>query len=98
MHKKISKKLMGKITVDRQIVEHLIDGKSLTQIQKLVKKGKGYIISIRDKALEYNYIEPIAIDAKIYKVGIRKFPPFPEAIFEITDGRKNKLVETDEYL
>ena len=98
MHKKVSRKLMGKITVDRQIVEYLIDGKSLTLIQKLVKKGKGYIIAIRNKALEYNYIEPIAADSKIYKSGVRKFPPFPEAIFEITDGRKNKLIETDEYL
>lgn len=89
---------MGKITVDRKIVEHLIDGKSLTNIQNILKKGKGYIIAARDKALAYNYIAPIAEGSKIFTAGSKKMPPFPEAVFTIFDGRKEKLLESDEYL
>lgn len=98
MQKKSHKKLMGKIQVDRKIVEYLIDGKSLTQIQKLLKKGKGYIISIRDKALDHNYILPIIEGAKTYTAGAKKLPPFPESLFSIIDGRQEKPLVSDEYL
>ena len=43
MLKKSSRKILEKITVDRKIIEHLIDGKSITAIQKLLNKGKGYL-------------------------------------------------------
>ena len=68
---------MGKITADRQIVEHLIDGNSLTLIQKLAQfQWRITVIAIRNKALEYNYIKPISADSKIYKYGVRKLLPF----------------------
>lgn len=98
MHKRTSKKVMGKIIVDRKIVEHLIDGKSLTNIQNITKKGKGYIIASRDKALAYNYIIPLSEGSKIFAAGSKKMPPFPEAVFTIFDGRKEKSLESDDYL
>ncbi len=63
--------------MDRKIIEHLIDGKSVTQIQKLLQKGKEYIISIRDLAVEYNYIEEIIFGEKRYIDGWS-----PQTIFE----------------
>ena len=98
MHKKIAKRLLEKITVNRKIVELLIEGISLTQIQKRLNKGKGYIINIRDQALEYCYIIPIAEGAKIYKQGSRKLPAHPESPFAIIDSKNEKLLETDKYL
>ena len=99
MRKKSSKKILGKITVDRKIIELLIDGKSLTNIQKILQKGKGYIISIRDLAIEYNYIQEIIPGEKRYKSGIKKLPPFPESAFAIVDKIANsKTIETDLYL
>jgi hypothetical protein len=93
------KKILGKITMDRKIIEHLIDGKSVTQIQKILQKGKGYIISIRDLAIEYNYIEAIIPGEKRYKSGIKKLPPFPESPFASVDKVANsKTIETDLYL
>lgn len=96
---KRSKKKMEleRITVDRKIVEGLISGHSLTFLTKSFGKGKGYVSKIRDLALEYEYIEPIAIDgsAKIFKAGAKMFPPFPESLFPLRDGRSEKLSDTD---
>ena len=60
MLKKSSRKILEKITVDRKIIEHLIDGKSITAIQKILNKGKGYLINVRDRAIEFNYIRKIS--------------------------------------
>ena len=43
MRIKNGKKILEKISVDRKIIEHLIDGKSVTAIQKILQKGKGYL-------------------------------------------------------
>lgn len=95
----MDKKVLRKITVDRKIIEHLIDGKSVTQIQKILNKGKGYILSVRDLALDYNYIVAIAPGEKRYKAGIKQLPKFPESAFAIVDKNTNtKILETDEYL
>jgi len=47
------KKALEKISVDRKIVEGLRDGRSLTSLTKSTGKGKGYVLKIRDMALEY---------------------------------------------
>lgn len=98
MLKKSSRKILEKITVDRKIIEYLIDGKSLTAIQKILNKGKGYLISIRNRALEFNYIEEIIPGEKRYKSGIKKLPPYPESPFGIIDNKNEKALETDTYL
>jgi hypothetical protein len=54
--KKHKKKDLEKITVDRKIVEGLRDGRSLRSLTKSTGKGKGYVIKIRDMALDYGYI------------------------------------------
>ncbi len=98
MRIKNGKKILEKISVDRKIIEHLIDGKSVTAIQKILQKGKGYIISVRDLALEYNYIVEIISGEKRYRAGIKKLPPFPESPFVTIDKNLNKIIETDKYL
>ena len=98
MLKKSSRKILEKITVDRKIIEHLIDGKSVTAIQKILNKGKGYLISVRDRALEFNYIEEIIAGEKRYKSGIKKLPPYPESPFGIIESKNEKILETDAYL
>ncbi len=50
------KKELERITVDRKIVEGLMSGASLTSLTKSTRKGKGYVIKIRDMALEYGYL------------------------------------------
>jgi len=54
--KRTSKKELERITVDRKIVEGLISGHSLTALSKSTGKSKGYVIKIRDLALEHEYI------------------------------------------
>jgi len=98
MRKKRSKKVLEKITVDRKIIEHLADGKSVTAIQKILSKGKGYILAIRDRAIEFNYIEEILPNEKRYRPGIKKLPPYPESPFGIIDSKNEKILETDLYL
>jgi hypothetical protein len=98
MRKKCSKKVLEKITVDRKIIEHLADGKSVTAIQKILGKGKGYILAVRDRALEFNYIVEIISGEKRYKPGIKKLPPYPESPFGIIDSKNEKILETDLYL
>jgi hypothetical protein len=63
----VRKKIWEKIKVDRKIIEYFLAGKSATEIQKTFQKGKGYILSVRDKAVEYNYIEEIIPGEKKYK-------------------------------
>ncbi len=94
----VRKKLWEKIAVDRKIIEHFIEGKSATEIQKIFKKGKGYILSIRDRAIAYSYIKEIIPGEKRYKQGTKKLPPFPESPFAIIDTKSEKLIETDKYL
>jgi transposase len=98
MRKKLSKKILGRIAVDRKIIEHLMDGKSVTGIQKILSKGKGFIISIRDRALEFNYIEEIISGEKRYKPGLKKLPPYPESPFGIIESKNEKILDTDKYL
>lgn len=98
MRKKRSKKVLEKITVDRKIIEHLADGKSVTAIQKILSKGKGYILAVRDRAIEFNYIVEIILGEKRYKPGIKKLPPYPESPFGIIDAKNEKILETDLHL
>ncbi len=98
MHKKSSKKVLEKISVDRKIIEHFIDGKSATEIQRILQKGKGYILSVRDKAIEYSYIESIFPGEKKYKSGVKRLPPFPESPFSLIETKSEKLLEVDQLL
>lgn len=98
MRKKYSQKILEKITVDRKIIEHLMDGKSVTGIQKILNKGKGYILSVRDRALDFNYIEAILVGEKRYKPGLKKLPSYPESPFGIVECKSEKVLETDKYL
>lgn len=93
--KKHKKKDLEKITVDRKIVEGLRDGRSLTSLTKSTGKGKGYVIKIRDMALDYGYIEIVDAVTRVFKTSAKKIPPFPEALFPLRDGRSEKLSETD---
>ncbi len=94
------KKELERITVDRKIVEGLMSGASLTSLTKSTRKGKGYVIKIRDMALEYGYVELESINdkIKIFRCGPRAIPPYPEALFPLSDGRSDRLAETDEVL
>lgn len=98
MRIKRSKKVLEKINVDRKIIEYLSDGKSVTAIQKVLNKGKGYILTVRDRAVEFNYITEIISGEKRYKPGIKKLPPYPESPFGIIDSKNEKILETDLYL
>lgn len=97
MRRSKKKMELGRITVDRKIVEGLISGRSLTFLTKSIGKGKGYVSKIRDLALEYAYIEPVASDGptKLFKAGAKIFPPFPVSLFPLRDGRSEKLFDTD---
>jgi len=98
--KRIKKKELERISMDRKIVEGLREGRSLTSLTKSTGKGKGYVIKIRDVALEYGYIELEGCEAqaKTFKAGPRPIPAFPEALFPLRDGRTEKLQETDVIL
>lgn len=96
--RKLKKKDLEKITVDRKIVEGLREGRSLTSLTKSTGKGKGYVIKIRDMAIEHGYIVVASAEAKTYKATSRELPPFPEALFPLKDGRSEKLAETDAIL
>ena len=95
--KRPKKKDLERITVDRKIVEGLRDGRSLTSLTKLTGKGKGYVIKIRDLALDASYIEFAQADgkSKMFKPGTKALPPFPEALFPFRDGRSERASETD---
>ena len=75
--KKHKKKDLEKITVDRKIVEGLRDGRSLTSLTKSTGKGKGYVIKIRDMALDYGYIEIVDAVTRVFKTSAKIIPPFP---------------------
>jgi len=92
------KKELEKVTVDRKIVEGLREGKSLTGLTKLSGKGKGYVIKIRDLAVEYGYIEYVDEDKRVIKATAKSLPPYPEALFTWRDGRSEKASETDKLL
>jgi hypothetical protein len=94
----IRKKELGRITVDRKIVEGLREGRSVTSLTKSTGKGKGYVIKTRDMALEYGYIEITNPESKIFKAGPRPIPPFPESLFPLRDGRSERVFETDTLL
>jgi hypothetical protein len=96
--KKKQKKGWAKMEVDRTIVECLCLGHSLTAITKSTGKGKGYVIKIKDMALEYGFIEATSSNYKIYKSSHKIIPPYPEALFPLKDGRSEKFIQTDEYL
>ena len=89
---------LGRITVDRKIVELFREGKSASQIAKSLPKGKGYVIKIRDLAESYGYLEKISDTPKIFKATERQIPSFPEAVFTVVDLRKSKPAEADKVL
>lgn len=93
-----TKKELERIIVDRKIVEGLGSGRSLTWITKATGKGKGYVIKIRDLALEHEYIvcaTAIGAKEKRFTFGPRPLPQYPEALFPFHDGRSEKVAETD---
>lgn len=96
--RKLKKKDLEKITVDRKIVEGLREGRSITSLTKSTQKGKGYVIKVRDMAIEHGYIAVADIEAKTYIASSKVLPPFPEALFPLKDGRSERLVETDAIL
>lgn len=96
--RKLKKKDLEKITVDRKIVEGLREGRSLTSLTKSTGKGKGYVIKIRDMAVEHGYIVLASAETKTYCATSKNIPPFPEALFPLRDGRSEKLAETDAIL
>lgn len=95
---KLKKKDLEKITVDRKIVEGLREGRSLTSLTKSTAKGKGYVIKIRDMAIEHGYIAIASAESKTYRATSKELPPYPEALFPLRDGRSEKAVETDALL
>jgi hypothetical protein len=90
--------ILGRITVDRKIVELFRAGQSASQISSRLSKGKGYVIRVRDLAVEYGFLEPISEVPKLFRTTNRLLPNFPEALFPITDLRKSKPAETDVLL
>ena len=84
--KKRRKKNLEKITVDRKIVEGLREGRSVTSLTKSTGKSKGYVVKIKNMAIEYGYVL-FDEENKIYKTTLRKLPHFPEALFSLNDGR-----------
>lgn len=92
-----TKKELERITVDRKIVEGLRNGRSLTQLTKSTGKGKGYVIKVRDLALEHDYIValPLSNKHKLFTCGAKELPPYPEALFPFSDGRSERVAETD---
>jgi hypothetical protein len=90
--------ILGRITVDRKIVEQFRAGHSASQISKQLGKGKGYVIHVRDLAVEYGFLEQISAEQKLFRTTDRLLPNFPEALFPITDLRKSKPAETDQLL
>ncbi len=84
--------------MDRKIVEQFRAGRSASQISKHFAKGKGYVIRVRDLAVEYGFLEAISEEPKLYRATARVLPNFPEALFPITDLRKSKPADTDALL
>ena len=96
--KKKSRKELGRILVDRKIVEHFREGISASQVSKITGKGKGYVIKIRDLAEEYGYIEKLSGDTKLFKRTNREMPPYPEVLFPLIDKRKVTLTDLDKVI
>lgn len=94
----VKSKDLGKITVDRKIVEHFRDGKSASQVARITGKGKGYVIKIRDLATEYGYLEVVSHEPKLHRATPKELPPFPEALFPIKDNRQSRPADTDNLL
>ena len=95
---KFSKKQLERISVDRKIVEGLRDGHSVTGLTKSTKKGKGFVIKIRDLALAHGFIIARADGSKLFGPGPKNLPPFPETLFPLKDGRSEKPIEADLFL
>jgi transposase len=90
--------ILGRITVDRKIVEQFRAGQSASQISNQLSKGKGYVIKVRGLAVEYGFLEQISAEPKLFRSTDRKLPNYPEALFPITDLRKSKPAEADALL
>ena len=88
------------MTVDRKIIEGLASGVSLTALSKSCLKSKDYVIKIRNLGLEHGFItpSPIANKPHMFMSGPIPMPPYPEALFVFTDGRRTKQSETDGLL
>lgn len=93
--KKLKKRDLEKITVDRKIVEGMRSGRSLTSLTKSTGKGKGYVIKVRDLALDYGYIEIVDAVRRTFKASAKEVPQFPEALFPLRDGRSERVADTD---
>lgn len=88
---------LRRISVDRKIVEQFRSGWSTSKIAENNEKGKGYVIKVRALALEFGYIEQIA-DSPLFRATAKEIPPYPEALFQLTDKRSQRFIETDGIL
>lgn len=96
--RRLKKDKLEKITMERKIVEGLREGKSVSLLTKTTGKGKGYVIKVRDMAIEHGYIALVSAADKSYLGTSKELPPFPEALFPLHDGRSTKAIETDVIL
>ena len=83
--------------MDRKIVEQFRSGWSTSKIAENNEKGKGYVIKVRALALEFGYIEQVA-DSPLFRATAKEIPPYPEALFHLTDKRSQRFIETDGIL
>ncbi len=72
---KQKKAQLRRVLVDRKIVEMFRTGKSASAIAKNLEKGKGYVISVRDLAEEYGFIEKICDEPRLYRATEKQLPP-----------------------
>jgi transposase len=95
---KYAKRDLEKVRMSRKIVEFLREGSSLTAIAKNTKKGKGYVIKIRDLAITHGYLESSTEDPKLFIATPRPLPAYPGLLFPIIDGRSEKVPVSEQIL
>ena len=92
--KKPKKRDLEKIIVDRKIVEGLRSGRSLTQLTKSTGKGKGYVIKVRDLALDYGYIEIVDASAPTSNADLKSFKRRCDWTFSLDIRSRVKSLKT----
>lgn len=95
MGKKTACRVFQRGLMDRKIVELFQQGKSASAIAKKLSRGKSSVITVRDLAEQYGFIEKVSAEPLIFRATARVLPPYPEILFPIQDLRKTKPAETD---